>query len=218
MDGPGSNPVGGEIFRTCPYRLWGPTSLLYNGYRVFTGVKSGRSLTLTPHPLLVPWSRKSRAIPLILLCVVRPVQNLSACTTVHFTFTYTSTPPMGRTACTEPQCLYKGALYLYLYLYSSCGPYGLYSTEPQCLYKGALYLYLYLYSPCGPYGLYSTEPQCLYKGALYLYLYLYSPYEPYGLYRASVPVQRCALPLPLPLPFLRVFHFALSVSLHRYSV
>jgi len=22
---------------------------------------------------------------------------------------------MGRTACTEPQCLYKGALYLYLY-------------------------------------------------------------------------------------------------------
>ena len=25
---------------------------------------------------------------------------------------YTSTPPMGRTACTEPQCLYKGDLYL----------------------------------------------------------------------------------------------------------
>jgi len=25
----------------------------------------------------------------------------------------TSTPPMGRTACTEPKCLYKGALYLY---------------------------------------------------------------------------------------------------------
>jgi len=45
-----------------------------------------------------------------------------------------------------------------------------------------------------------TEPQCLYNGALYLYLtvelYLYSPYGPYGLYRASVPVQRCNLPLP----------------------
>ena len=26
---------------------------------------------------------------------------------------YTSTPPMGRTACTEPQCLYKGDLYFY---------------------------------------------------------------------------------------------------------
>jgi hypothetical protein len=30
----------------------------------FPGVKSGRGVTLTPHPLLVPWSRKSRAIPL----------------------------------------------------------------------------------------------------------------------------------------------------------
>jgi hypothetical protein len=27
---------------------------------------------------------------------------------------YTSTPPMGRTACTVPRCLYKGALYLFL--------------------------------------------------------------------------------------------------------
>jgi hypothetical protein len=27
---------------------------------------------------------------------------------------YASTPPMGRTACTEPQCLYKGVLYLYI--------------------------------------------------------------------------------------------------------
>jgi len=44
----------------------------------FLGVKSGRGVTLTPHPLLVPCSRMS-------------------------------------TACTEPQCLYKGALYLYLF-------------------------------------------------------------------------------------------------------
>ena len=82
---------------------------------------------------------------------------------------------MGRTACTEPQRLYKGALYLYL------------TVE------------LYLYSP--PMGRTAcTEPQCLYKGALYLYLtvelYLYFPYGPYGLYRASVPVQGCTLPLP----------------------
>ena len=71
-----------------------------------------------------------------------PVQWVPG-TTVHFTFTYASTPPMDRTAC--------------------------------------------------------TEPQCLYNGALYLYLYLYSPYGPYSLYRASMPVQRCTLPLPLPL-------------------
>ena len=30
---------GGEIFRTCPDRPWGPHSLLYNVYRVFPGGK-----------------------------------------------------------------------------------------------------------------------------------------------------------------------------------
>ena len=50
------------------------------GTRSFLGVKSGRGVTLTPHPLLVAWSRKSRAIPLLLLWAVRPVQSLSACT------------------------------------------------------------------------------------------------------------------------------------------
>jgi hypothetical protein len=52
------------------------------GTRSFLGVKSGRGMTLTHHPLLVPWSRKGTAI---------------------------STPPMGCMACTEPHCLYKGA-------------------------------------------------------------------------------------------------------------
>jgi len=80
----------------------------------FPGVKSGRGVTLTPHNRLVPGSRKSRAVPLLPVWAVRPAQRLSACTTVHFTFTYSSTPGMGRTACTEPQCLYNGALYLYL--------------------------------------------------------------------------------------------------------
>jgi len=45
-------------------------------------------VTLTPHPLLVPWSRKGRAIPLLPLWGVRPVQTHSACTRVHFTFTF----------------------------------------------------------------------------------------------------------------------------------
>jgi hypothetical protein len=81
-------PVGGEIFRTCPARPWGPPSHLYNGYRVFTGgkVKSGRGVTLNPHSLLVPFIMKE--------------------------WSYTSTPPMGRTACTELQCLYKGDFYI----------------------------------------------------------------------------------------------------------
>ena len=46
----------------------------------FPEAQSGRDVTLTPHPLLVPWSRKVRAIPLLPLWAVRPVQSLSACT------------------------------------------------------------------------------------------------------------------------------------------
>ena len=49
----------------------------------FPEVKSGRGVTLTPHHLLVPWSRKSTAVPLLPLWAVRPVQSLSACTRVH---------------------------------------------------------------------------------------------------------------------------------------
>jgi len=49
------------------------------------GVKSGWGVALTPHPLLVPWSRKSRATPLLPIWAVRPVQSLSACTRVRFT-------------------------------------------------------------------------------------------------------------------------------------
>ena len=65
-------------------------------------------MTLTPHPLLVPWSRKSRAIPLLPLWAVRLVQSHSACTRVHFTF----------------NLLYNTYIYIYrgwveVYLYSS---------------------------------------------------------------------------------------------------
>ena len=83
----GSNPGGGEIFRPSRPAL-GPISLLYNGYRVFPGVKCGRGVKLTPHLILMPWSRKSTAIPLLPLWAVRPVQSLSTCTRVHFTFRF----------------------------------------------------------------------------------------------------------------------------------
>ena len=56
----------------------------------FPGVKSGRGVTLTPHPLLVPWSWKGRAIPLLPQWAVRPVQS---------------------------QCLYKGALYIFYLIF-----------------------------------------------------------------------------------------------------
>jgi len=122
---------------------------------------------LTRHPLLVPWSRKSRTIPLHSLSAVRPVQSLSACTvqlnlyspygpyglyraSVPVQYSYTSTPPMGRKACTQPQCLYSTAIPLLPLL----------AVRPV---------------------------QSL--SACRVELYPYTPYGPYGLYRASVPVQ-----------------------------
>jgi len=83
----GSNPGAAEIFRTCPDRPWGPPSLLYNGYRVIPGGKERPGIDADPSP-------PSGA-------VVMKEQS------------YTSTPPVGYTARTEPQCLYKGALYLF---------------------------------------------------------------------------------------------------------
>jgi hypothetical protein len=56
------------------------------GTGFFLGLKSDQGVTLSTHPPLVPWSRMGR-----------------------------TSPPIGRTACTEPQCLYKGALYLMNY-------------------------------------------------------------------------------------------------------
>ena len=67
----GSNPGG-----ACLDRPWGPPSLLYNGYRLFPGVKYGRGVLLTTHPLLVSRSWKSRAIPLpTLWATPRPVRG-----------------------------------------------------------------------------------------------------------------------------------------------
>jgi len=58
-------------------------------------------------------------------------------------YNYTSTPPTGRTACTERQCLYSTAIPL-LPLWAvrpvqnlSACTVQLYLYSPQCLYKGA---------------------------------------------------------------------------------
>jgi len=80
----GSNPGGGEIFHTCPDRPWGPPSFLHNGYRVFPRGKERPGRDVDPSP-------PSSAV-------------------VKKEYSYISAPPMGRTACTEPQSPYKGAL------------------------------------------------------------------------------------------------------------
>ena len=83
----GSNPGKGEIFRTCPDRPWEPHSLLYNGYRVFPRDKERPGRDADP--------------------------SLPSSDVVMKGYSYTSNLPRSCTACTEPQCLYKGALYLY---------------------------------------------------------------------------------------------------------
>jgi len=89
LDGPGIESFrGGQIFRTCPDQPGAHPASRTMGTGSFLGVKSGRGVTHTPQPLLVPWSIKNRAIPLLPLWAVWPVQSLSACTRVHFLFNY----------------------------------------------------------------------------------------------------------------------------------
>jgi len=111
--GPGANPASCTM-----------------GTRSFPGVKSDWGVLLTTHPLQVPCSSKSKVIPLLLLWATLGLYRASVpvqrCT---LPLPIPLLPPMGRTACTEPQCLYNSALYLYLYLYSPYGPYSLYRAS-----------------------------------------------------------------------------------------
>jgi len=167
---------------------------------------------------------------LLPLLAVEPVQSLSVCTvelnlyfpywpyglyraSVPVQYSYTSTPPIGRTACTQPQCLYSRAIPLHpilavrpvqslsactveLYLYFPYWPYDLYRASVPVQYN---------YTSTPPIGrTICTEPQCLYSTAIPLLpllavrsvqslnactvqLYIYSSYWPYALYRTSVP-------------------------------
>ena len=89
---------------------WAHPASCTMGTGSFLGVKSSRDVTLTSHPLLVPWSRKGRAICLLPLWAVWPVQSLRACTRVLFNFTF-------------------GHERVELYFYSPYRPYGLYRAS-----------------------------------------------------------------------------------------
>ena len=89
LDGPGIESEWGGARFSAPVQTGpvGPPSLLYNGFRVFPWGKERSGRDADPSPLLVPWSRKSRAVPLLPLWAVWPVQSLSACTRAHFIYT-----------------------------------------------------------------------------------------------------------------------------------
>jgi hypothetical protein len=80
----GSNPGGARFSAPVQTGPRAHPASCTMGTGSFPGVKSGRGVTLTPHPLLMPWSWKGSAMPLLPLWAVRPVQSLSACTRVHF--------------------------------------------------------------------------------------------------------------------------------------
>ena len=93
LDGPGIESRRGRDF---PPVQTGPGShpaSYTTGIGSFPGVKSDRSVTLTPHSLLVPWSWRGRALPLLPLWAVRPVQSISACTGVQFTYFFIYVEP-----------------------------------------------------------------------------------------------------------------------------
>jgi len=86
LDGPGIESWRGRDFPSVQTGPGAHPASCTMGIGSFPGVKTCRGVKLTPHPLLVPWWRKSRAIPLLSLWAVRPVQSLSACTRVQFTY------------------------------------------------------------------------------------------------------------------------------------
>jgi hypothetical protein len=66
LEGLGSNPDGGEIFRSCPDRHGAHPAPCIMGTVSFPEVEGGQGVTPTPHTLLVPRSGKqSRAVPLL---------------------------------------------------------------------------------------------------------------------------------------------------------
>ena len=108
-----------------------------------------------------------------------PPMDRRACTdpSVPVQYSYTSTPPMGRTACTEPQCLYSIAIPLL----------SLRTVQPvQSL--SACTVQLYLYSPYGRYGLYRASVRVQYSYTSTTPMDRKACTEPQCLYSIAIPL------------------------------
>jgi len=88
LDGRGSNPSGGRDFPHLSRPALGPTQPPVKCVPGLSRGKERPGRDADPSPFPASWSRKSRVIPLLPLWSVRLVQSLSACTRVHFTFTF----------------------------------------------------------------------------------------------------------------------------------
>ena len=121
LDGQGIESRWGRDFPHLSRLVLGPTQPPVHWV---PSLSRGWRWPLTPSMAIV---KKEYSYTSTLLWAVRPVQSRSACTVqlylyspygpyglyrapVPVQYSYTSTPPMGRTACTEPQCLYSTAI------------------------------------------------------------------------------------------------------------
>jgi hypothetical protein len=81
----GSNPGGGEIFLIRLDRPWGPPSLLYNGYWVFTGGKTAGAWRWPPTP------SRAEVKERVVLYPYSPLWVFVACYRLNFKFWRCST-------------------------------------------------------------------------------------------------------------------------------
>jgi hypothetical protein len=88
LDGPGIESRWGRDFPHPSNPGLGPTQPPVKWVPGLSRGTEQRGRDADPSPLLATWSRKSTAVPLLPLWAVRPVQSLSACTRVHFTFLF----------------------------------------------------------------------------------------------------------------------------------
>ena len=130
---PGAHPVSCKTGTGNFPRLKGGRGVQLTTHRLLVPRSwKSRAILLLPYG---PYSLYRASVPVQYsytstpLWTVQPVQSLSACTvqlylyspygpyslyraSVPAQYSYTSTPTMDRPACTDSQCLYKGALYL----------------------------------------------------------------------------------------------------------